>query len=86
MKRVAKTIIDKNAPGMDSPAHYTKLKPSMNKEKHISPKKADRRSKQIQSGRAAKGKTKLLPRISMSAVKSKKYPSGKIEKKESNIK
>lgn len=56
----------------------------MNKEKHLSPKKADKESKQIQSGRAAKGNKKLLPRVSMKK-KGKKYPSKSIEK-ESNIK
>lgn len=56
----------------------------ISKGKHLSPKKMDKESKSIQSGRAAKGgKTKMLPRISKTG---KKYPGGKIEKKESNIK
>lgn len=83
----ATPVIDKNAPGMDSPSYYTKSKPMKNKK--LSPKKADKDSKQIQSGRAAEGgkvqKKKLLPRVSLKKGK-KTYPTGKIEKKESNIK
>lgn len=45
-----------------------------NKEKHLSPKKMDKESKQIQSGRAAKGgKGKLLPRVKLKKAKMGKY-------------
>ncbi len=58
----------------------------MKKGKKLSPRIADKDSKPIQSGRAAKGgkSKKLLKRVSMKKG-GKKYPAKNIEK-ESNIK
>jgi len=84
MKRI-KPIIDKNAPGMDSILYNPTSKPKKmkkNKSKHLPSEVMDKESKQIQSGRAAKGgkgkkKTKLLKRVSMR--KGGKYPAKNIE-------
>ena len=82
MKRVVPTKEKWNREdGMDSEFYNPKIKKPMktNKEKHLPSGVMDKESKQIQSGRAAKGGKgkKLLKRVSIK--KGKKYPAKNIE-------